>query len=169
MYSYIAEKDGAPVIDGSVFGDDWYMKAFLNNASLRSSCFACPAKRSCGSDITLGDFWGIQSAHPEVDYKDGVSAVLVNTAKGLSAVELLKPRLEWGKSSVEKVLPGNPCLMKSVSPYEGRDGFIQDLESGIGMSEMIGKYAFRPTLVQRIRSRLGGMKRRIAKSIKRSY
>lgn len=70
------------------------MRAFLCNASLRPSCFSCPCKRSCGSDITLGDFWGIQSAHPEVDFEGGVSVVLCNTAKGAAAVEALKPRLE---------------------------------------------------------------------------
>lgn len=37
---------------------DWYMKTFLSNASLRESCFDCPSKRACGSDITLGDFLG---------------------------------------------------------------------------------------------------------------
>ena len=53
-YKYTEEKDNASVVDRSVFMEDWYMKAFLSNASLRSSCYACPAKRSCGSDITLG-------------------------------------------------------------------------------------------------------------------
>ena len=77
-----------------MFEDDWYMRAFLRNASLRPSCFSCPCKRSCGSDITLGDFWGIQSARPEVDFEGGVSVVLCNTAKGAAAVEALKPRLE---------------------------------------------------------------------------
>lgn len=167
MYEYIAEKDGAPACDGGVFGDDWYMKAFLRNASLRQSCFACPVKRSCGSDITLGDFWGIQSAHPEVDYEGGVSAVLANTAKGVSAVESLKSRLEWGESSAEKVLSGNPSLVKPVTPYEGCDGFVGDLESGLEIGEMFDKYGFRPTLAQRVRSKLGAVKRKVARTIRR--
>lgn len=165
MYEYIAEKDGAPIYDGTVFGNDWYMKTFLNNASLRPSCFICPAKRSCGSDITLGDFWGIQSVHPEIDYEGGVSVALVNTARGLSAVESMKRRLEWGESSVEKVLPGNPCLVKPVSPYEGHDAFFHDLESGLGIDEMIDKYAFRPTLVQMVRSKLGAVKRKVVNAL----
>ena len=161
MYEYIAEKDGAPVCDGSVFGDDWYMKAFLQNASLRKSCFSCPVKRSCGSDVTLGDFWGIQSAHPEVDYEGGVSAVFANTAKGLSVVESLKPRLEWGKSSLEKVLPGNSSLLRSVSPYEGRDEFMCDLGANVSIGSLEEKYAFKikVTLSQRVRGLLSRVKR----------
>ena len=162
MYEYMAEKDGAPACDGGVFGDDWYMRAFLRNASLRQSCFACPAKRSCGSDVTLGDFWGIQSAHPEVDCEGGVSAVLCNTAKGAAAIEALKPRLEWGRSSLEKVLPGNPCLTKSVAPYAERDEFMASLKAGADMAGMVGEYGFRPTLLQRLRGKLGGIKRRLA-------
>ena len=163
MYEYIAEKDGAPACDGSVFGDDWYMKAFLRNASLRQSCFSCPAKRSCGSDVTLGDFWGIQSAHPEVDFEGGVSAVLANTAKGLSAVEALKPRLEWGASSLEKVLPGNPSLVRPVAPYARSVEFMVDLESGLDINALMSKYDFRPTLVQRLRGILGVIKQQIKK------
>ena len=45
-YAYDAEKDGAsaspaPEPDSCVFGKDWYMKAFLANACLRPSCYAC--------------------------------------------------------------------------------------------------------------------------------
>ena len=82
MYEYMTEKDAAPRRTSTVFRDDWYMRAFLKNASLRGSCLSCPFKRRCGSDITLGDFWGVQRQHPEVSVDGGVSAVLGNTQKG---------------------------------------------------------------------------------------
>ena len=68
-YAYDAEKDGAsaspaPAGDSCVFGEDSCMRAFLANACLRPSCYACPAKRSCGSDITLGDFWASSRRTP---------------------------------------------------------------------------------------------------------
>ena len=165
MYEYIAEKDCAPVCDGSPFGDDWYMKAFLRNASLRQSCFSCPAKRSCGSDITLGDFWGIQSAHPEVDYEGGVSAVLCNTAQGVAAVEALKPWIEWGKSSVEKILPGNPVLVSPVVPCKERDEFMQGLEDNMGIDELKTKYELKATVTlrQRVHGFLSKAKRVLLK------
>ncbi len=164
-YKYAAEKDGCAVCDGSTFRNDWYFKPFLRNASLRSSCYMCPAKRSCGSDITLGDFWGVQTAHPEVDYEGGISAVLRNTPKGAAAIESVKPRVEWGESSLEKVLPGNPSLVSPVKPYEKRDEFMADLEAGMGIEELMGKYGFKPSLKQRVREKLGGVKRRALKMI----
>lgn len=166
-YTYDAEKDGsrtlpAPV-DSCLFGDDWYMKAFLANASLRPSCFACPVKCSSGSDVTLGDFWGIQSAHPEVDYEDGVSAVLCNTSKGVAAIEKLKPGIEWGGSSLEKVLPGNPSLVRSVAPYCRRSDFMADLKDGVSLDKMMAAFDFESSLAQRVRGKLGGVKRRLKK------
>ena len=164
-YAHDAEKDGRAVCDGSVFGDDWYFKAFLSNASLRASCLQCPAKRSCGSDITLGDYWGIQAAHPEVDCEGGVSAVLCSTTKGVAAIDAVKPCVEWGESSLEKVLPGNPSLVRSVTPYGQRSEFMGDLGGSMGIDELMGKYDFKPSLKQRVRGKLGGVKRKVSKLI----
>ena len=165
-YAYDAEKDGAsaspaPEPDSCVFGTDWYMKAFLANACLRPSCYACPAKRSCGSDITLGDFWGIQSAHPEVDIEGGVSAVICNTPKGVAAFEAISPCVESGESSLERVLPGNPSLVSPVAPYAKRGEFMRDLEGGVDIEEMMRRHDFRAPLAQRVRARLGAVKRRL--------
>ena len=162
-----SEQTSSAPADSCVFGNDWYMKAFLANASLRPSCFQCPTKRSCGSDITLGDFWGIQSAHPEVDCEGGVSAVLCNTIKGAVAVETVKAGLEWGSSSLEKVLPGNPSLVKPVAPYEKRDEFVADLVDGASIDGLITVHDFSPTLAQRVRGKLSRAKLRIKKLLGR--
>lgn len=129
-YEYETEKDGATRQSANKFADDWYMKAFLNNASLRASCFDCPCKRSCGSDITLGDFWGFQNIHPEVNYEKGVSAVICNTPKGRLAFDAIADALDGGASSLEEVLPGNPSLLGSVAPYARRTAFMADLARG---------------------------------------
>ena len=147
--------------DGSVFRDDWYSKAFLANASLRSSCFQCPAKRSCGSDITLGDFWGIQDVHPEVDYEGGVSAVLCNSERGAAAIDGLASQLQLGESSFENVSKGNPSLCSAVVPYAKRDKFMADLASGCSIDELMAAYTFEPSLAQKVRGKLGGIKRRL--------
>lgn len=165
-YAHDAEKDGAsaspaPAGDSTVFRDDWYMKAFLANACLRPSCYACPAKRSCGSDITLGDFWGIQSSHPEVDIEGGVSAVICNTAKGEAAFGSLGSCIDCGESSFDKVLLGNPSLQKSVMPHAQRDKFMRELEAGKGIRAMMKAYDFELTLLQRLRRKVGAVIRRM--------
>lgn len=58
------------------------MRGFLADLYTRPSCHACPAKQlKSGSDITLGDFWGIESLMPEIDDDKGVSAIIVNSDK----------------------------------------------------------------------------------------
>lgn len=152
-----------PFVESVPFTEDWYMKAFLANACLRPSCYSCPVKRSCGSDITLGDFWGIQSVHPEVDFDGGVSAVICNTVLGSRIIESLKSGMDWGQSCIEKVLPGNPSLTTSVTPYKKRYEFMNDLSNFVDISEMMEKYDFRPSISYRLLSRLKAFKGKISR------
>lgn len=60
-----------------------YMQSFLRNLCLRPSCTNCPAKQgSSSSDIIIGDFWGVDSIHPEMYDNKGCSLVIVNSQKG---------------------------------------------------------------------------------------
>ena len=62
---------------------DPYMQLFLQNLSIRPSCYDC-AFRNGGnsSDITLGDFWAVAESVPEMNDGRGVSVVVANTQKG---------------------------------------------------------------------------------------
>lgn len=60
-----------------------FMRCFLNDLCLRPSCSNCPAKAGASSaDILIGDFWGIDSMHPEIFDDKGCSLVIVYTEKG---------------------------------------------------------------------------------------
>lgn len=162
LYEYNREKDGAPRVSSSPNGDDWYMRAFLKNASLRPSCLSCPAKRSCGSDLTLGDFWGIQSQHPEAASERGVSAVIASTGKGEEAIKRILPLTEHGESSFEAVLAGNSALLSSPRPYSRAREFMNDVASGVTIQELMRRYDnFSPSLLQRVSGKLGALRRRI--------
>lgn len=161
MYKHIAEKDNTGDTESQVFGKDWYMKAFLANASLRSSCLACPAKRSSGADITLGDFWGFQNIHPEVDNSKGVSAVLCNTEKGVRAFEAISGLTVNGPATLDEVIAGNSSLVRSVTPHPKRDEFLNDVSAGLSIPDLMDKWGFRPTLWQRVRDKLRSVKRRL--------
>lgn len=156
LYYVRTEKDDSSVVGGR-FGDDWYMRAFLDNASLRSSCFDCPAKRSCGSDFTLGDFWGFPSIHPEVDSSMGVSAVLCNTHKGKKWFDRVSSELEIGPSSYDEVLGGNPALATSVTPHPQRIIFLHALADGASIRELSSRWSFEDTLLIRLRRKLKRM------------
>lgn len=151
VYGHCATEKDEPVrVCSMPFGDDWYMRAFLRNASLRSSCLGCPFKRRCGSDVTLGDFWGVSRQHPDVPVEGGVSAVLENTGRGAEAVGRIAPALSSGPSSLEKVVAGNPSLVHPVLPYPEREAFLQAVSAGTSIPDMMRRWGFEPTMKQKL-------------------
>lgn len=81
VFNYSRESNNVKQIieHSSVFTDNHYMDVFLSNLTLRPSCYQCPSKSGkSGSDITIGDFWGIESLLPEYDDDQGLSLVFVN-------------------------------------------------------------------------------------------
>lgn len=163
MYKYMTEKDNASRLSATRFVDDWYMRAFLANASLRPSCLACPFKRRCGSDVTLGDYWGIERWHPEAPVEGGVSAVVCNTDKGVKAMSLICDSMDSGISSLDKVAAGNPALVRPVQPYADRDSFMKAVENGAAISDMISRWDFEPTLSQKLISKVKGAVKRLVR------
>lgn len=56
-----------------------FLRGFLTDLYLRSSCHACPAKSfKSGSDITISDFWGGQSIIPEWNDDKGISVMFLH-------------------------------------------------------------------------------------------
>lgn len=89
-----------------------YMRGFLENIYLRPSCFTCPAK--CGksnSDITIGDFWGIEHITPEIDDNKGVNCILINTKHGEGFIADLS--LTKYEASYDGICKYNESLIKS--------------------------------------------------------
>lgn len=150
MYEYMTEKDGAPRASSTRFSDDWYMRAFLKNASLRPSCLSCPFKRRCGSDVTLGDYWGVQKQHPEVPVEGGVSAVICNTDKGVAAVSRISGTIDSGETSFDRIVPGNSALVRPAQPYANRDAFMVAVADGTPIPDMMARWDFEPTLKQKM-------------------
>ena len=63
--------------------ENLYMKVFLNNLCLRPSCYQCHSKGNFRkSDITLGDFWGVEKVCSEMYNEKGTSLILINSEKG---------------------------------------------------------------------------------------
>lgn len=153
MYEYMTEKDSASRFSANKFADDWYMRAFLQNASLRASCLACPFKRRCGSDVTLGDYWGIRRRHPEVPVEGGVSAVICNTGKGAEAISSVEEAVDTGVSSLDGVIAGNPALVRSVAPYADRRAFMAAVADCAPVPVMMARWTFEPTLRQKLVSK----------------
>lgn len=103
--------------------DNEFMQVFLRNECLRPSCYDCPAKSGKSqSDITLGDFWGIQEIHPELDDDKGLSLVLVNSEKGANLMK--NSECEIWHEDYAKSLISNPAIEDSVKMPSDRSLFM---------------------------------------------
>jgi ferredoxin len=92
---------------------DIFMRGFLSNFYLRPSCYDCPTKPFKGcSDLTLGDYWGIEKFSPAFDDDKGVCAVLINTGKGENLFESLNT--EKINSSIDEAVKYNPSIIKNT-------------------------------------------------------
>ena len=68
--------------------ENLFMRGFLSNLTLRPSCFACNQKAgSSGCDLSIADFWGVNTVYPEIDDDKGVSLVLIYTNKGRDHIQ----------------------------------------------------------------------------------
>lgn len=100
-----------------------FMRGFLKDLYLRPSCHNCPAKSGkSGADITLGDYWGIQSLMPEYDDDCGVSALTINTEKGKQALHATTAELY--AAPYEDLCIKNPALVHSCCIPTNRSRFF---------------------------------------------
>ena len=112
------------------FNKNPYMQMFLQNISLRESCYNCKFKSiERASDITLADFWGAQNILPKMFDDKGTSLVLINSQKGQLYFNLIKDSLIYLTVSTEEALKYNPSAVKSVAPHYKRDVYLQNISN----------------------------------------
>ena len=91
---------------------DIYLKAFLYNIICRDSCYHCVfARNRRVSDITIGDFWGLQDTqYLPVESHNGISVLLPITDKGQSLISECKESLVIYERKADEAIKGNSQL-----------------------------------------------------------
>lgn len=109
------------------FTEETYMKGFLENYFLRESCYNCQMKfdKKSTSDIIIGDFWGVENIYPEIDDDKGISAMIINSAKGMKVFNELKPKIKYKEIKFEDIYKANFALLKSFEYKKERDQFFE--------------------------------------------
>lgn len=106
-----------------------YMRLFLNNICIRPSCHACHYKSmERPSDITMGDFWGVEQKNPELDDDRGTSVIQINTAKGKYIFSKIKDDLIYQKVDIDVALPPTADSRRSVNMHRRRKKFFKQLD-----------------------------------------
>jgi coenzyme F420-reducing hydrogenase beta subunit len=105
---------------------NYYYYYYLKAALYRDCCYTC--KYACDGrqgDLTIGDYWGIDKAHPEVDVSRGVSVLLVNSEKGMRLIGELEKHLLLIDSSFDKACAANVNLVRASTKTDIRDEVLQ--------------------------------------------
>ena len=117
------EDSGDRIIEplaGNVYGDAFFMRL-----STRASCLKCQFKSgNSGADLMIGDFWGVEKSHPEIDDGKGVNAVLVYTEEGASLFS--ETRCVRSAVTYDEIVTHNHHLEESVScDINQRERFLE--------------------------------------------
>lgn len=117
--------------------NDPYYWAFLKGLTYRPSCYRCAfATPERVSDFTIGDYWGIERAHPGFSDPRGVSLVLVNTAKAERYFDCTcATSCVWLASTFELASAENSNLLRPTIKPAGSDRLQVKVERCLDTSD----------------------------------
>lgn len=85
-----------------------YADLFYSHFIFRENCYNCKyASYERLSDLTVGDFWGIEKTHPKYNDEKGYSLIFVNSSKGETIFENAKVYLNYFESNRESCIQHN--------------------------------------------------------------
>ena len=132
-----------------------YLELFRYDLCLRPSCTACPyATQKRVGDITIGDFWGVETLLPYMDDQKGVSAVLINTEKGKTCLRDVSEQVEIAPCAVNDIVSRQQPLQHPSKASVKAPTFARDMRM-LPFRKILQKY----TRVGRKRRVIDCMKR----------
>ncbi len=128
-YSYTTIKYENGKEDSSRFNDFSY--GFSKGLFHRKSCFNCPyISLDRKSDLTIGDFWGIENEKRIKDDKKGTSIIIPNSFKGTRIINGISKYMVIDETPIDNVIKNNPHLATRPIEYNiKRDAFFKDLDT----------------------------------------
>ena len=152
----IQKKSGRAV---TVYSDLY--KMLFNGPVLRPSCYECQFKKLPHmSDITIGDFWGIDKIDSAFNDDKGVSLVLINTSQGRKIFEKIKGDSIFMPCSLKESI--QPRLISPTPCPHEREQFYNDI-CNMDFDKLVKKYTC-SSLKKRLIMRLRILKHRYIKS-----
>jgi coenzyme F420-reducing hydrogenase beta subunit len=157
LYINIIFDNGTSIsqLPGTGKNQNYFFTGFAENLYLRPSCHNCKAKGfSSGSDIQLGDFWGIEKVNANFCDKInngntivpfGISEVILVSEKGKklfsdvsAALDYFTLDKEWFLSS--KLIANYLSLNFSSKPHLHRNEFFSEYKIGTDTQQNIKKH-----------------------------
>lgn len=138
-----------------LYGSDPYYYSFLKAKTYRPCCYEC--KFACvkrPGDISIGDFWGVEKYHTDIDITKGVSAILVNNEKGQKLLSKSNQSMGFFETKVSNISDINVQLLHpSIKPSD-RDEIYKQFKI-MKFARFADKYLYRePFAVMKIKALL---------------
>ena len=114
--------------NGQVYhqNNDLYTRVAFDSVLARYSCFECHYKHiPQPSDITIGDFWGIETVDKSYDSPKGVSKIMINNGKGKAFIDSMTC-FDIRQYSVEDAVYNNKRAWPQIKPAKRPDQTIRD-------------------------------------------
>lgn len=129
--------------------DDAYELMFkVEDNNTRPSCYNCKYRSlPRHTDITVGDFWGIEGVTPD-DLKLGVSAVITSSPRGEKLMMEISDAVTIEKRSIDDVSNGNRALLEQLTESANGKLFFEDL-GRLSYQKIVKKYASKNILRRR--------------------
>ena len=121
----VIEKDGKTIVREKHM-DDVFFRGFLKDVYLRRSCYNCQFRTyHRNSDITLGDYWGVDKYCPELFDNKGTSICFSHTEKGKCVLSKIADGLTIIQQSKEDATMQNPSMYKAIPDDSKRNLFFK--------------------------------------------
>ena len=133
-----------------------YMIGMLKNYYTRPSCYECRFKGvERSTDMTLGDYWGVENYQPDMDDNKGTSLVFIHTEKGRELFDSIKQDMKWACADIVSAVKGNPCITESTNRNPRENEFYQKLRAGQDFISVINSMSKETTahkILRKVRS-----------------
>lgn len=109
---------------------DPYYSNFLNCNTYRECCYKCHyTNYNRVSNLTLADYWGVSSIHPDFYSEKGISLILVNDKKGEDILNKILPNIEKMDTNLVYAASKNKNLIIPSHRPEVRDTIYNEIYS----------------------------------------
>ena len=120
---YVVFEDGQTMSEGEA---NPYLKGFLDGYIMCSFCHNCRFKSAKYSDLTIGDFWGIENTNPDLADGKGTSLIEINTTRGHALYEqMLGDVPDQSVHPIGPAIENNLALRQPLPEHPQRKRFFE--------------------------------------------
>ena len=125
--------------NGKKVKDEMFYDLFSTGVISRLSCYNCKyTSMKRNSDMTIGDFWGIEKIKPQIDDDKGISVVIIHSKKGKKAFINIQKEVKFYKVATEDSIKYNHN--SPIKKPKKRDEIFENIDEEKKLIYMMKKY-----------------------------